>query len=53
VWYLFWPYRMASYPFAAPRLEARLAHAKKRAAALRKATSLKPETEEGPPQVVG
>jgi hypothetical protein len=46
----FWPYRMASNPFTAPRSEAQLAHAKNRGAALRKATRLEHEILEGPPQ---
>ena len=46
----FWPYRMASNPFAAPRSEAQLAHAKNRAAALRKASRLEHENPEGSPQ---
>jgi hypothetical protein len=46
-WCPFWPYRMASNPFAAPRSEAQLAHARNRAGALRRATSLELEIPEG------
>jgi hypothetical protein len=46
----FWPYRMASNPFAAPRSEAQLTHAKNRGAALRKVTRLEREMPEGPAQ---
>jgi hypothetical protein len=35
---------MATNPFAAPRSEAQMAHAKNEGAALRKAASLEPET---------
>ena len=49
----FWPYRMASNPFAAPRSEAQLAHARNRAAALRKPIRLEPEIGEHLPEVVG
>jgi hypothetical protein len=52
VWYPFWPYRMGANPFAAPRSEARLAHARNRAAALRKPSSLEPEIGEGPLQAM-
>ena len=45
-WCPFWPYRMASNPFAALRSEAQLAHARNRGAALRKATSLEHKTGE-------
>jgi hypothetical protein len=48
----FWPYRMATNPFAAPRSEAQLTHAKNRAAALRKASRLEREIQEGSPQGV-
>ena len=52
-WCPFWPYRMASNPFAAPRSEAQLAHSRNRAAALRKPSSLEPEIGGHPPEVVG
>jgi hypothetical protein len=46
---VFWPYRMASNPFAAPRSEAQLAAAQNAAARLRKPSSLQAEIPEGPP----
>jgi hypothetical protein len=45
-WCPFWPYRMATNPFAAPRSEAQQAHARDIGARARKPPSLGAETED-------
>jgi hypothetical protein len=47
-WCPFWPYRMASNPFAAPKTEAQLEAFRNRHAAVPEARSLKAEIPEGP-----
>jgi hypothetical protein len=49
-WCPFWPYRMASNPFAAPKSEAQLAAFEKRLARTREGRSLRAKSPEGAPQ---
>jgi hypothetical protein len=51
-WCPFWPYRMATNPFAAPRSEAQRTHARNIAARSHKPPSLGDEIEDGAPAAV-